>query len=160
MKFDQDSPASSPIILHIHPHVDLLFTGHQQRLRTISLRRLRDPNPPVALSYKNNVLSSDREVLRRSDVSRNFGPTYPGEGLQYPGVSFLFDEDGVSEGLKAAGKDERQREVKRVIVSQTSPDSPETDALDEVTECPSMDGTIRRVVVKVYYLSIPSDSSS
>lgn len=151
VKYDPDASASTPIILHIHPHLDLLFTGHQQRLRTIALRRLHDPNPPVCLQYKDSILSSSREMLRRGDVSRHFGPTYPGDGLQYPGVNFLFEEDGVTEGLKSgnAGKDDRSREVKRIIVTQSSPDNAGSDALDEVSECSSMAGDLRQVIVKV-----------
>lgn len=147
VKYDPDASASTPIILHIHPHLDLLFTGQQQRLRTIALRRLHDPNPPVQLQYKDVILSSQREILRRGDVSRHFGPTYPGDGLAYPGVSFLFEEDGVTSGN--IGKDDRTREVKRVVVTQSTPDNTGGDALDEVTECSSMAGDIRQAIVKV-----------
>jgi len=69
-------------------------------------------------------------------------------------VSFLFEEDGVTEGLKpgsgGAGQEDRHKEVKRVLVSQGSPDSLENDALDEVKECPSMDGSIKQAVVKAH----------
>ncbi|KAI5124941.1 hypothetical protein M0805_007368 [Coniferiporia weirii] len=172
IKFDAAAgSALSAILLHINPHLDLLFTAHHQRLRSISLRRLADPNPPITLTYKDVVLlsassatGSSREVLRRSDVSKHFGPTYPSEGLQYPGVSFLFDEDGVG-GLGGLGgtetlknvanagspvREDRYREVKRVVVSQTSLDGTETDALDEVAECESMAGSIRQATLKVH----------
>lgn len=151
VKFDPDASSTTPIILHIPPHLDLLFTGHHQRLRTIVLRRLRDPNPPLTLRYKDLVLSSSEERLKRIDVSRSFGPTYPGDGLHYPGVTFSFEEDGIGDGLKAtvAGGEDRTREVKRVIVTQKDPDQEDRDALDEVVECPSMYNSIRQALVKV-----------
>ncbi|EJD01126.1 UPF0183-domain-containing protein [Fomitiporia mediterranea MF3/22] len=171
VKYDAASESAlSPILLHINPHLDLLFTGQHQRLRTIALRRLADPSPPVTLTYKDTVLlsgssnqSSSDGLLRRSDVSKHFGPTYPGEGLQYPGVSFLFDDDGPG-GLGSHGNDilvgalrvgsptreERHKEVKRMVVSQTNADDRESDALDEVTECESMVGSVSRAIVKVH----------
>ncbi len=149
MKFDAEASSSSPVILHIPPHLDLLFAGQHQRLRTISLRRLRDPNPPVTLQYKGIVLSSAQERLTRAAISRHFGPTYPGESLQYPGVSFSFEEDGSSDQFNEnlpSSKD-RAREIKRVIVTQKV--EGERDALDEVLECPAMEGSIRQAIVKV-----------
>ncbi|KDQ64597.1 hypothetical protein JAAARDRAFT_75176 [Jaapia argillacea MUCL 33604] len=126
LKYDsQHSPITTPIILHIRPHLDLLFSGVHQRLHTICLRKLRDPNPPVRLRYKDTILSSSAstssvapsasspgkgldgetgEVLRRLGVSRTFGPTYEGDDLRYPGVWFNFDEDPrltIPEGLKS-----------------------------------------------------------
>jgi hypothetical protein len=157
VKYDPDAAASTPVILHIHPHLDLLFTGFQQRLRTIALRRLRDFNPPAVLRYNGVVLSSESTLLRRSDVSRHFGPTFPGDGLHYPGVSFLFEDDGpVADTAKnistSPGRDDRFREVRRVIVSQTHPDSPERDVLDDVEECSTMTGSIRKAQVKVSHI--------
>ena len=151
-------------MLHINPHLDLLFTGQHQRLRTIALRRLTEPSPPVTLTYKDVVLlaGSDSETIRRSDISKHFGPTYPGESLHYPGVSFLFDDDGLG-GIAghnndmvvgairvgSPGREDRQREVKRIVVSQIGGDGTEADVLDEVTECESMVGDIRQAIVKV-----------
>lgn len=175
VKYDATSESAlCPILLHINPHLDLLFTARHQRLRTIALRRLTDPSPPITLRYKDLELLSGSEgqsaasqVLRRSDISNHFGPTYPGEGLQYPGVSFLFDEDGVGnmgghggEMMKGAvnmaspTREDRHREVKRIVVSQTSIDGAESDALDEVAECESMAGSISKVVVKVCAFSV------
>lgn len=150
VKYDPDSP-TTPVILHIRPHLDLLFSSHHQRLHTICLRRLRDPNPPVTLKYKETILSSSEEVLRRLGVSRTFGPTYPGDDLRYPGVSFSFEEDGRGDGLKGpvSHHDDRMQEVKRVIISQKSPDGEVRDALDEVLECPAMFGDVQRAVAKV-----------
>ena len=68
VQFDPDASSPTPIILHLRPHLDLLFSGKHQRLRTISLRKLRDPNPPVTLRYKDTILSSTEEVLRRVGV--------------------------------------------------------------------------------------------
>ncbi|KAI0959486.1 hypothetical protein AcW1_004297 [Taiwanofungus camphoratus] len=151
VKYDPDSP-TTPVILHIRPHLDLLFSSHHQRLHTICLRRLRDPNPPVTLKYKETILSSSEEVLRRLGVSRTFGPTYPGDDLRYPGVSFSFEEDGRGDGLKGpvSHHDDRMQEVKRVIISQKSPDGEVRDALDEVLECPAMFGDVQRAVAKVH----------
>ncbi|PCH41096.1 UPF0183-domain-containing protein [Wolfiporia cocos MD-104 SS10] len=151
VKFDPDTP-TTPVILHIRPHLDLLFSGHHQRLHTICLRRLRDLNPPVTLKYKDTTLSSSEEVLRRVGVSRTFGPTYPGDDLQYPGVSFSFEEDGRNDGLKSPTlhTEDRMQEVKRVIVTQKNAPGEVRDALGEVTECSAMDGEIKRAVVKVH----------
>ena len=159
VKYDPDSP-TTPIVLHIRPHLDLLFSGYQQRLHTISVKKLREPHPPLTLTYKKAVLSSNDEVLRRVSVSRMFGPTYPGDDLRYPGVSFSFEEDGRGESLKSpSGADDRQQEVKRVIISQKSADGEQRDALDEVTECPVMAGELSRAIVKVAQSPIPSTRS-
>ena len=163
VKYDNVSDSVlCPILLHLHPHIDLLFSARHQRLHTISLRRLNDPNPPVTLTYKGTVLLSGQssESLRKNDVSKHFGPTYPGDGLQYPGVSFLFDEDalnslGGGDARKGAAKvgspgpEDRYREVRRVIVSQPTVDGIEYDALGEVTECDSMAGSVRQALVRV-----------
>ncbi|KAI0375581.1 UPF0183-domain-containing protein [Pilatotrama ljubarskyi] len=151
VKYDPDSP-TTPIILHLRPHLDLLFSSHHQRLHTISVKKLRDPNPPLTLTYKNSVLSSSEDALKRVGVSRMFGPTYPGEDLRYPGISFTFEEDGRGEPLKgpAAQPDDRRLEVKQVIISQKSLDGERKDALDEVTECPAMVGELSRAVAKVH----------
>jgi hypothetical protein len=149
VKYDPDASSVTPIILHLRPHLDLLFSGKHQRLHTICLRKLRDPNPPVTFRYRENALSSPEEVLRRVGVSRAFGPTYPGDDLRYPGVWFGFEEDGIGEGLKGAQAEDRQQEVKRVLVSQKGNDGKDQDALDEVAECPIMTGDVKQAVVKV-----------
>ena len=83
-------------------------------------------------------------------MSRMFGPTYPGDDLRYPGISFNFEEDGRNETLKSpAHSDDRQQEVKRVLILQKSPDGEPRDALDEVVECPVMAGELSRAIVKV-----------
>lgn len=159
VKFDPDSP-TTPVVLHLRPHLDLLFSGQHQRLHTICLRRLRDPYPPVVLSYKGALLSSSskgsEQVLRRVGVSRAFGPTYPGADLRYPGVWFSFEEDGIARRDSLKGGRERSpqpedktQEVKRVIVSQNSASEEDSDVLDEVQICPIMHGDIREAVVKV-----------
>jgi len=152
IKYDPDTSSITPIILYLRPHIDLLFSGHHQRLHTICLRKLRDPNPPVTLRYKDTVLSSKEEVLIRVGVSHAFGPTYAGDDLRYPGVSFSFDEDVMGEGLKSVTKhsEDRMQEVKRVIIGQKGVDRQESDALDEVNECPVMFGDIARAIVKVH----------
>lgn len=151
VKYDPDSSAITPIVLHIRPHLDLLFSGKYQRLHTICLKNLRDPHPPVTLRFKDTVLSSTEEVLRRVGVSRTFGPTYPGNGLRYPGLWFSFEEEGIAEGLKGNPIDDRTQEVKRILISQKGNDGKSHDALDEVAECSAMAGDVASVVVKASY---------
>ncbi|KAJ7179039.1 hypothetical protein C8R46DRAFT_1159737 [Mycena filopes] len=156
IKYDTDASSTTPIILHIRPHLDLLFSGKQQRLHTIVLRRLRLGDPPVTLRYKDVVLSSPEDVLKRVFVSRIFGPTYPCPGddlradLRYPGVWFSFEEDGMGDGLKGIQSEDRIQQVKRVIVSQKELEGEDRDALGEVAECPAMDGDISHAIVKVH----------
>ena len=160
VKYDPDSP-TTPIILHIRPHLDLLFSGYQQRLHTISVKKLHDPHPPLTLMYKQTVLSSHDETLRKVGVSRMFGPTYPGDDLRYPGISFSFEDDARGETLKSpiTQPDDRQQEVKRIIITQKSVDGEQRDALDEVIECPAMAGELSRVVAKVCNPFQPSSPS-
>lgn len=103
----------------------------------------------MTVQYKDNILSSPEEVLRRVGVSRIFGPTYPGDELRYPGIWFSFDEDSIGEGLKVPQKGDRMQEVKRVIVSRKDLDGKIHDVLDEVQECPAMAGELTRAVIKV-----------
>ena len=149
IKYDPDTTTTTPIIVHIRPHIDLLFSGRQQRLHTICIRKLRDPNPPVVIQYNNTVLSSANDVLRRVGVSRAFGPTYPGDELRYPGLWFSFEEDGIAENLGAPHAGDRMQEVKRIIISQIEPDGKVQDALAEVNENAVMAGDLARAVVKV-----------
>ncbi|KAL0949450.1 hypothetical protein HGRIS_009505 [Hohenbuehelia grisea] len=149
VKYDPDVSSTTPIVVHVRPHLDLLFSGKHQRLHTICLRQLRYPNPPVTLRYKDTVLSSTEEVLTRGGVSRTFGPTYPGDDLKYPGVWFSF-EDGISEHSKGSHPEDRNQEVKRVFISQKALDGEDRDALDEVGECPAMAGDVTRAVVKIH----------
>lgn len=161
IKYDPDASSVTPVILHIRPHLDLLFSGKHQRLHTICLRKLRDPNPPVTLRYKDIVLSSTEEVLRRVGVSRTFGPTYPGDDLRYPGLWFGFEEDGIVEGVKGTRSEDRVQEVKRVLISQKGNNGNVQDALDEVDECPMMYGDIRQAIVKVLsVISVDVSSAS
>ncbi len=156
VKFDPDSPVS-PVILHLRPHFDLLFSGYHQRLHTICLKKLQDPHPPVLLQYKQTPLSSQQQALTRVGVSRAFGPTYAGEDLRYPGVWFSFEEDGRGDTSARKGgspnPEEKTQEVKRVIVSQKSvndaPNDEPNDVLSEVRECPVMRGDISKAIVKV-----------
>lgn len=150
VKYDAESPCTSVVVLHLRPHLDLLFTGSHQKLRTIVLRQLRDPNPPVTLRYRDNILSSPQETLRKLNVSRLFGPTYAGDSLLYPGVAFTFDEDGIGDTLttKTIDSDDRAKEVKRVIITQKAINQ-EKDALDEVEECPPLIGSIKLASIRV-----------
>jgi hypothetical protein len=158
LKFDPDSPITTPVLVHVRPYLDLLFSGYQQRLHTICIRRLRDElHPPLTLRYKDTVLCSDHETLRRLSVNRTFGPTYAGDELRYPGIWFAFDDDGRSEprpiGSKstphaASGKD-RDQDVKRIVICEKEFAGNDGDALDEVRECAVMNGDVARAVVKV-----------
>jgi hypothetical protein len=157
LKFDPESSITTPILVHVRPHLDLLFSGQQQRLHTICIRRIRDElHPPLTLRYKTTVLSSEREVLKRVGVNRTFGPTYAGDELRYPGIWFAFDDDGRSEPRPIGGKGaqvsngkDRDQEVKRIVVCEKDFDGKSRDALDEVLECPAMYGDIAKAIVKV-----------
>ncbi|KLO18040.1 UPF0183-domain-containing protein [Schizopora paradoxa] len=177
VKFD-DSVVDAPVLLHVPPHLDLLFSARDQRLRVVAARRLREPAPPLQLLYRGTVLSSvsvntsatphqraggpgrgeraQDVVLRRADISNHFGPTYAGDGLIYPGVSFLFDEDGPGGASTTAGKaEDRQREVRRVVVTQAKEEegaevAPDLLGHDEVRECPAMLGGLRRAIIRVH----------
>ncbi len=149
IKYDPDTASTTPIVLHLRPHLDLLFSGKHQRLRTICVRRLRDPNPPLSIRYQDIDISSSDNVLHRVDVRRFFGPTYPGDDLRYPGLWFSFEEDGLTEGLKTVQSDDKMQEVKRLFISQKDPKHDDGDALDEVAECPIMNGDVSLAVVKV-----------
>ncbi|TFY83947.1 hypothetical protein EWM64_g70 [Hericium alpestre] len=151
VKYDPDSP-TTPVILYLRPHFDLLFSGHHQRLHTICVRRLRDPHFPLTLLYKDKVLSSPDTELRRVGVNLAFGPTYPGNDLRYPGVWFSFEDEGLSDGLKAAASpsEDRMQQVKRVLISQIGFDGGQRDALDEVDECPVMHGELAEAIAKVH----------
>ncbi|KAI0347234.1 UPF0183-domain-containing protein [Trametopsis cervina] len=151
VKYDPDS-ATTPVILHLRPHLDLLFSGQQQRLHTICLKKLQDPHPPVTLSYRGKALSAPQELLQRVGVSKAFGPTYPGEDLIYPGVWFSFKEDGQPEQVKSPSphSEDKAQEVKRVIVSQHSETNDQEDVLSEVQECEAMDSELQGAVIKVH----------
>lgn len=181
VKFDQQQPAISPIILHIRPHVDLLFSPRGQRLHTISVRRLRQPPNSVVptiltIRYALHeagemaVLSSPSVVLRRSNVNKVFGPTYPGEVLSFPGVWFAFDEEAAAPfsssrsrtsspplPVAALGPD-RNAEVKRIVVCQRSKDA--TNGSREVLVCPSMERELKCVTAEVKYCSYPLERNS
>jgi hypothetical protein len=150
IKYDPDASSITPIILHLRPHLDLLFSGCHQRLHTICVRKLRLLDPPVTLRYKDVVLASKEEVLRRLIVSRTFGPTYYGDDLRYPGVTFSFEDDALVEGFKGSKgqTDDKMQEVKRVLISQKPREGEEQDTLGEVAQCPIMAGEVARAVVK------------
>jgi len=147
VQYDPDS-STTPVILHIRPHFDLLFSGTHQRLHTIAVRRLRDPNPPLTLRYKGNILSSPDKELRRVNVNLAFGPTYPGEDLRYPGVRFCFDDEGLRD--KAKQQEDRSQEVIRLLITQTDPSSGEIDALSEVPVSPFIYGELAEAIAKVH----------
>ena len=154
VKFDSENASTTPVILHLRPHFDLLFSGYHQRLHTICLRKFRDLHPPVILRYKDTVISSGEEPLVKVAVTRTFGPTYPGDELRYPGVWFSFEDDAINETLQGGtshtGSDHRSKEVKRIIVTQKETHPGERDALGEVITCPAMFGDISRAVIKVF----------
>lgn len=154
VKFDTAQPAVSPIILHLRPHLDLLFTRHTQRLHTISLslRRNVHSHPPLVLSYKNEVLSGPDVVLTRTAVQRTMGPTYKGERMRYPGVWFSFDEDtpGVTSG--GVNTSDGNTEVKRIVLTQRqeSGEGEKEESTDEVIPNSVMYGDVKSAVIKVH----------
>ncbi|KAH7887660.1 hypothetical protein F5I97DRAFT_1935744 [Phlebopus sp. FC_14] len=153
VKFDPENSSTTPVILHLRPHFDLLFSAYHQRLHTICLRRLKDSHPLITLRYKDFVICSGEQHLIKVQISRTFGPTYPGDELRYPGVWFSFDDDAINEGPKGSALhvalDHRSKEVKRILVTQKEMHDGQRDALDEVTLCPIMFGDIARAVVKI-----------
>ncbi|KAF8556960.1 UPF0183-domain-containing protein [Imleria badia] len=153
VKFDLENASTTPVILHLRPYFDLLFSAYHQRLHTICLRKPRDPHPQIALRYKDSIICHGEEPLVKIKISRTFGPTYPGDELRYPGVWFSFDDDSISEGLKGSSShaiaDNRSKEVKRIIVTQKDAQDVGRDPLDEVNLCPVMYGDISRAIVKV-----------
>lgn len=154
VKYDPENPVTSPIILHVVPYLDLLFTGTYQRLHTISIRRLRPSGlgMPLTLRYKSSILAAPEEALRKSGVTRVFGPTYPGDVMRYPGVWFGFQEDGEDinkGGLKVGPGEDRTSEVKKVVIRQKALGVEARDVLDEIYECPVMSGELSKAVVKV-----------
>lgn len=101
-------------------------------------------------------------------MNKVFGPTYPGEVLNFPGVWFAFDEEAsapplpsrttspplsVGGGGQGQGVD-RNAEVKRVVICQRGKDSTDPSGLGEVGECPSMEGELKSVSVYVSSLNI------
>ena len=186
--YDTTSPSNSIIVVHLHPHIDLLFSGKGQRLHTIVVRRLRHglPNSPkpaihslgntpgtsvgssarsplslggsaLILRYKNTTVLSPDEVLRKFGVMKNFGPTYEGDLMKYPGIMFsIYDEDvapSTAALMRTPGGmsvDESKRaEVKKIIITQKLPEGGEVDAFDEVLECPAMEGDLNSVSLRV-----------
>ncbi|KAG8963958.1 hypothetical protein FRC03_002389 [Tulasnella sp. 419] len=174
VKFDTLSPTTSPIILHVRPHIDLLFSPKEQRLVLICLRKLRGGGGGGGLivRYKEKTISStpglingNGVVLRRGGVNNVFGPTYAGETMKFPGVWFAFDEDHPKEtvGVASGGAEDRNQEVKRIIITQRGSglgmDEPldavlskgkEKNLLDDIVHSPAMNGEVKRVVVNLH----------
>lgn len=166
VKFDQQQPALSPVVLHIRPHIDLLFSPRQQRLHTISVRKLRqsaNSTTPTTLTLRYSlhdvgetvILSSPNVTLRKSNVNKVFGPTYQSDVLSFPGVWFAFEED-VSpprtvpslplSSSPPQGAD-RNAEVKRIVVCSRSKDT--SDPFGEAQYAPCMEGDVEKVTVEV-----------
>lgn len=154
VKFDPESSSTTPVILHLRPHFDLLFSGYHQRLHTICLRKLKDLHPPMILRYKDEIICSGEEPLVKVKITRTFGPTYPGDELRYPGVWFSFEDDASKESSKGGpsyhATDHRSKEVKRIIVTQKEMPIGERDALDEVVPCAVMYEDVSRAVIKIH----------
>jgi hypothetical protein len=107
----------------------------------------------LILRYKHTIISSPDEVLRRSGVMKSFGPTYEGDVMKYPGVSFIFEDDASAALLRSPRltADENKRvEVKKISITQRTVGGDEVDAFEEVLESPVMDGDLRSVVLKVH----------
>lgn len=178
IKYDVTSPANSPVLLHIRPHLDLVFSPLSHRLTLISLRQLHTSNgTPLIVKYKDKIVSSSGSptgdgrgtILRRGGVNQGFGPTYVGDVMRYPGVWFGFEEDGVGSptGIPTSaslghGKEDRNQEVKRIVVTrrQNEGDGPmqDVDPMEEPTECPEMEGDIARAVITVRESSLIGSS--
>jgi hypothetical protein len=164
ISFDDSTPSNSPVLLHIRPYVDLLFSPTQQRLHTISISHF-GIDPPLILRYNTQVLLSPNVPLRRSDVSRVFGPTYAGSVMRYPGLSFSFDEDGSNNLTKKGSGEDRLQQVRRLTLTQqpvTSHSQAPVVDLDTIYVCPSLMGELRRMAFTVkegatlHFYTLPS----
>jgi len=159
VKYDSENPVTSPVVLHILPYIDLLFSGFSQKLHTISVRRLRPARQgmPVVLLYRNETLAASDHPLRKAGVTKYFGPTYPGETMRYPGVWFGFQEDGedISTSSKATAMEDRNLEVKKIVICQKDQEASNEDSMGEVRECQVMAGAVARVIVKVSHTLSP-----
>ncbi|CAE6443513.1 unnamed protein product [Rhizoctonia solani] len=155
VKYDAASPALSPIILHLRPYLDLVFSRKTQRLQTISLSlHLNNQiHIPLVLNYKNEVLSGPDVVPRRTAVQRMMGPTYKDERMKYPGVWFSFEDDA-SGATGVINSTEGNAEIKRVVVTQrqeqNEPEKEETEELDGLIPNSTMYGDIKKAVIKIH----------
>jgi hypothetical protein len=147
VKYDPDAP-STPVIVHVRPHVDLLFSPIHQRLHTIAIRNLYD-HPPLMIRYKDKILASPNRELKRVDINVAFGPTYPGDDLIYPGVRFFFSEDAPA---APSTRQDRAQNVKRILISQSDadPNASPRDPLGEVQVCAAMHGELAEAVGRVH----------
>ncbi|KIJ56608.1 hypothetical protein M422DRAFT_22762 [Sphaerobolus stellatus SS14] len=152
VKYDSENPVTSPVILHLLPYIDLLFSGHSQRLHTISVRRLRPVRQgmPLILRYRNETLASSDQPLRKAGVTKYFGPTYPGDTMRYPGIWFGFLEDGeeMNASSKSTVMEDRNLEVKKIVICQKTSDGSNENDLAEVKECQVMIGAMAQVVAR------------
>lgn len=144
VSFDNSAPTTSPVLLHVRPYLDLLFSPTQQRLHSISIFHIGD-DPPLVLRYNSQVILSPDCSLRRSDVSRIFGPTYAGSTMRYPGLSFSFEEDGQSSFPKKQSLDDRHLLVRRLTLTQY-PKSTQATAvdLDLILPCPALERQLEK----------------
>ncbi|CAE6347262.1 unnamed protein product [Rhizoctonia solani] len=151
IKYDITSPAVSPIILHLRPHLDLFFAQKSQRLHTISLslHRNNQQHIPLVLSYKDEVLSGPDVVPHRTAVQRMMGPTYKDDRMKYPGVWFSFEDD-VPNTTGVPNSAEGNAEVKRVVVTQRQEQSELDKEAPEVVPNATMYGDIEKAVIKVH----------
>jgi len=151
VSFDNTAPSTSPVLLHVRPYADLLFTPTEQRLHTISISHI-GADPPLILRYNSVLLLSPDIPLRRSDVSRVFGPTYAGSTMRYPGLSFSFDDDGPNNLGKKPSNEDRGQPVKRLTITQQTAPSPTQTAipdLDFITPCHAMEGELERATFTI-----------
>lgn len=150
VKYDPDATAS-PVVVHVRPHLDLLFSPAHQRLHTIAIRQLQD-SPPLTVGYKGAVLSAPGAEFRRKDASIAFGPTYEGDDLRYPGVRFCFAGDNATSPTAPSGQGDREQRVQRILVTQADadPNAGPRDPLSEVLPCTAMDGELAEAVVRVH----------
>ncbi|CAE6494399.1 unnamed protein product [Rhizoctonia solani] len=152
VKYDATSTSQSPIILHLRPHLDLLFTRQTQRLHTISLslHRNNQQHIPLVLSYKDEVLSGPDVVPHRTAVQRMMGPTYKGDRMRYPGVWFSFEDD-VPGATGVTNPEESNAEVKRVVVTQRQEQTEHDRQEDgEVVPNATMYGDVKRAVIQIH----------
>ncbi|GJJ07403.1 hypothetical protein Clacol_001605 [Clathrus columnatus] len=152
--YDIDNPTVSPVVIRVLPCLDLLFSGYHQRLRSISLRQIRSTNnigmPALVLLYKNVVLAAPDHILDKARVINTFGPTYPGDIVRYPGVTFSCLDDGgeVEKRQRQKNTDSASLEIQKIVIQQI--DELDIDEnVDTVMEYPIAFGDVLRVIAEV-----------
>lgn len=156
--YDTDNPIVSPIVVRVLPSLDLIFSGYPQRLRSITLRQPNSSGigmPALVLRYKSAILAAPSHKLRKAGVINTFGPTYPGDIVRYPGVTFSCLDDVNELGTVQQQKptDSTTLEIQKIVVQPI--ESTETDdTVNDIMEYPVMYGDISHVIAEVSSVAV------